>query len=980
MKQKRRDGSVNERMLETSAFRFTLDTSDGLKAVALENRLTGAILRLEGPELAVDLDASDCRLGIAGWRCLLGDECGMPSDDEAGFLAGRHLPGTDDSAWTVHEAPNRTWWNARGRLVWARTQLVLPREFEGRLLTLVLGGFGLHDYRHLRVFLNGVYIGERHTSRFWEQPGRFPMAPGTDAYRALRWGAINHIAIQAGGIVDRTARLDAVDPLGGRHFPGPEVIGSPFEQYLVVGEEVRTPRFTVTEVRQPHDAALAVDLRADGLAATVIYRLHAGGGLLHKHTELTNTGASAVRVLNVRLGDYATGAAVTPGDRGFPVYADDAVFFSLAHPAGWATGEGGRVLLQQHPGILLEPGATFAGMEAVVGVAAAGQAKPAFVAHVRERCRRVRRGHDKPYAVFENFGAWLQEAGESAASPWFTNKEAYVQHSIARLGEAQRDTGLRFDLFSVDFWVDAKGNLEQFNRECFPNGLAGIRRELAALGTAPGLWIDSSMSGWSIGGNPDVQGCFTCNADYMPKYWSGAFFCRATDPIRTLYKTAFRRHLRENGVRHLKFDNLHSICFNTRHAHLPGLYSTEAIHDAVIEALRGYDEECPEVFLFLYWGYRSPWWLLHGDVLFEPGLNIEAASPSGSPTLYVRDGVTVGLDQAQWWCEDIPPIGKDSLGVWLSNWPWNSCIGAERWQEGFIMDLCRGSLLAQPWSDRDFLDTPGRRQMADFIALLRAQPACFGGMRFILGNPWKSEPYGYCGTDGARAFVALNNCTWDDAVLPLQLNSAWGLPDGETWDVYRWYPDPAKLGGQSDVMALRPFEVVLLEVVRRGSPPSLGRDFPERPGRSSSFAEPSRAVSVESREPAGLCALPLPCDAGKTTEPVLRRTFLVSGVAPASAAGGTLAVTVELFKGGRLLARQDSGQYVAATAILDGQPAEAQAVVRERGYPSGWQAWRMPAAPATQDRPFSLTVTVAADPETVFRWKGRFVPDMVSGS
>ncbi len=871
----------------------------------------------------------------------------------------------------MHEAPNRTWWTARSRLVWARTQVYLPPECEGRPLTLVLGGFGLYDYRHLRVFLNGGYLSERRTTRFWERPGRFPIEPGTDAYRALRWGQLNHLALQAGGIVDRTARLDALDPLGGRHFPGPEVLGSPFEQYLVAGEEARTPRFTVTGVRQPPDAALAVDLKAEGLTATVTYRLYAGGAVLYKRTELKNTGDGAVRVMNLRLGDYATGSDVTPGQRGFPVYADDAVFFSLAHPAGWATGEAGRVILQQHPGVLLNPGESFSGMDAVHGVALPGQARSAFVAHVRERCRRVARGHDKPYAVFENFGSWSLEGDVSL---WNTNKESFVQHSIARLGEAQRDMGLRFDLFSVDFWVDVQGNLEQFNRERFPDGLAVIRRELAALDTAPGLWIDSSMSGWSIGGNPAVQGGFTCNAEYTPKYWMGAFFCRATDPVRTLYKTAFLHHIRENGVRHLKFDNLNSICFNTRHAHLPGLYSTEAIHDGVIEALRGYDAECPDVFLFLYWGYRSPWWLLHGDVLFEPGLNIEAASPSGTPTLYVRDGVTVGLDQAQWWCEDIPPIGKDSLGVWLSNWPWNSCIGAERWQEGFVMDLCRGSLLAQPWSDRDFLDTPGRRQMAEFIALLRAQPACFGAMRFILGNPWKSEPYGYCGTDGTRAFVALNNCTWDDVVLPLQLNSAWGLPDGEDWDVYRWYPEPAKMGGHRGAMALRPFEVALLEVVRRGCPPSLGRDFPLERERSF-FIEPSRAVKVEIREPAGLQALPLPCDAGKTTEPVPRRTFLVSGLAPASTAGGTLVVTVELFKGGRLLARQDPGQFFAATAILDGRPVEAPAVVRERGYPSGWQAWRVPAAPAAQDRPFSLTVTVAADPETALRWEGHFIPD-----
>src|SRR5690606_22303973 len=150
-------------------------------------------------------------------------------------------------------------------------------------------------------------------------------------------------------------------------------------------------------------------------------------------------------------------------------------------------------------------------------------------------------------------------------------------------------------------------------------------------------------------------------------------------------------------ARVLKFDNLQAICFNPHHSHLPGLYSTQAIHDSVINFLQELDRASPEVFLMLYWGYRSPWWLIHADTLFEPGLMMEASSPSPQPTLHVRDGVTQGLDQAHWWCcaddqsrsgnGDVPMLGKDSLGVWLSDWGWNSQIGAERWQEGFVMDL-----------------------------------------------------------------------------------------------------------------------------------------------------------------------------------------------------------------------------------------------------------------------------------------------------
>jgi hypothetical protein len=326
--------------------------------------------------------------------------------------------------------------------------------------------------------------------------------------------------------------------------------------------------------------------------------------------------------------------------------------------------------------------------------------------------------------------------------------------------------------------------------------------------------------------------------------------CRATEPIKSMYVEGFRHHIRQSGARLLKFDNLHSVCSNPNHEHLPGVYSTEPIQNAVIEFLHAMDAECPDVFLMLYWGYRSPWWLLHADTLFDSGIGIEAASPGDQPAPYVRDSITQKLDQSQWTAnESLPPLGKDSLGVWLSDWPWNSQVGKERWEGGFVMDICRGSLLAQPWSDTPWLSPPERKRMAEFIALLRAQPGCFGNARFILGNPWKNEPYGYCCTDGKRAFLALHNGCWKDSVLRLELNSLWGLANSSAWDLYRWYPDPARLTGRQEsfdktaLIALRPFEIVLLEAVPHGQAPSLDRRFAPRP-IPTELAEASRSLDV----------------------------------------------------------------------------------------------------------------------------------------
>ena len=308
------------------------------------------------------------------------------------------------------------------------------------------------------------------------------------------------------------------------------------------------------------------------------------------------------------------------------------------------------------------------------------------------------------------------------------------------------------------------------------------------LGTLPGLWVDSGNWGdWTIAENPAVEHALT------PARGSKKLgLCRATEPANRFYIEGYAHQLRENGVRLVKFDNAQLTCSDPAHDHLPGDYSVEPIENALIEFYRGLDRECPDVFIMLYWYYQSPWWLQYGDTVFDVGMHMEGASFSPSPALRARDSVTRRLDSGRWMLKDWPALGWDTLGIWLSDWGWNSRIGKEAWQGGVIMDISRGHLLAQLWSDTPYLSPDERRQMADFIALLKAQPECFRNSRFILGNPWKDEPYGYCCTDGKRAFLAINNGVWHDSTLTLELNSAWGLPDGKRWDVYRWWPNPGE--------------------------------------------------------------------------------------------------------------------------------------------------------------------------------------------
>ena len=927
--------------LGAPAFNFKLDASTGLRARSWENKLTGRTIPLGGnSELEIDLDAAEERIWIPGWKGAVSIAKTGDCNQDPSYLEGYAKPEHDDSKWLGMINLTRGVESSTS-FTWARTPVAIPASAQGKPLSLTLGGFGLFDHRFMRVFLNGHEVGVRRTQGRWHEPLIVDLGPGSKAQEFVRFGQNNLVAVQLSEFVARTAHLDQLDPAHGRSIPG-SLTGphcpAQFEQYLTVGPQPRNvawgPAHLVAKKEGPSgEAVFEMKSEGAGLSALVTYRWKAQEPVLHKFVEITNRGGGSVRILNVRLGSYQTGTAVSEGEQGFPVYIEDDFFVGLAHPYGWATGQEGTVRLRQYPGTKLHPGESFQCMEAVYGVAPRSQARKSFLTHLQSRMRRVVRGHDKPYAIYEPFG------GQPGGNNNFNESEAFVLDNIAKVADGQRNTGCHFDIYSVDFWVDYHGDLTQADPQRFPRGFSKIIPELKKLDTALGLWIDSSWEVWSVGGNPAVKSTLTHDPQYGTQWMA---LCRATEPIKSMYTQGFRYHIRENGVRLVKFDNFRPLCYNPHHEHLLGVYSTEAIGNAVIDSLHDLDAENHEVFLMLYWGYRSPWWLLHADTLFESGLNLEASSPGNFPTPHARDSVTVGLDQAQWYCRDVPWLGKDSLGVWLSDWGWNCSIGKDRWQEGMVMDLCRGSLLAQPWSDTPWLSPPERQQMADFIALLKERPDCFGNPSFILGNPWKSEPYGYVCSNGQRAFLAINNCTWNNVALELQLNQAWGLRGEAGWDLYRWYPQPARLHGDGESFAktvpfsLNPFEVVLLEAVPAGTAPSLGRNFPAAPLPKTSD-EPSRELPVATSRN--------------------QRELTVRGEMPSCPRGGTLVISTEMRQGSTAVMTRDVGKHFAASGTLGGRSAECHAVLGVATPPACWQAWRIPVEASANPQTFQISIT-----------------------
>jgi hypothetical protein len=234
-----------------------------------------------------------------------------------------------------------------------------------------------------------------------------------------------------------------------------------------------------------------------------------------------------------------------------------------------------------------------------------------------------------------------------------------------------------------------------------------------------------------------------------------------------------------------------------------------------------------------------------------------------------------------------------------------------------------------------------------------------------------------------RAFVTLNNCTWSDQTITLELGPAWGLPEGRRWDIYRWYPRPARLTVESGPfektasVSLRPFEVVLLEIVPAGTRPALDRSFEnETAGRA--CGEPSRTVTLGIADAPAEKALPVPRENGlAAANPSAlppKRSVEVRCEVPPSKTGGLLVITLQMKRGEQDAPLANSGLYFAAAAEVLGAEVPCETIVPRGSFAAPWQGWRMAVGPSDGARSVQVLVTALIPADVALTWQGFFLP------
>ena len=824
-------GQSNSFILENDQLTWHLEvTPDGTGNIAFINKLSGRAQSLRQKQEIALVFAAAPRIEIPWWDYCATDSGSVAPDAEKGLQSGFHHLQKPDLAWKpVHNLAG----GLNGRIYdgygWFRHEFTLPPGARGKDLVFVAGGYDQQSWNEQWAYVNGHEIGHSSFSTHWRKPAEYVLRPSDTPYAALTFDGSSRdiLAIRTRGYNFH------FDSLSHEQLEGYVFRPFLFDQFISVGQPYRrVSSFALHEVARPtpHRIDLVLQNSEHGVTVKVHYEL--AGFVRKKWLEISNTSAHESLLLDVEIDDLETESALSEGGHGVPVFLGDDGFAAIAHPAGINQGMASRTRLWHCPGKKLKPGEIIRSQTSVIGVAPQGEALQQFHSFVLANSPRSQKKRVSIYTVFGINNQW-------GACSTLSDTEVL---DCQRVVSGWREKGAALDYFTLDTgWPDNDGDLTDFAPICYPDGPGRLIENVRRIGMKFGLWFSASWGGWANGSYLPIQPSAIPDAGdsgappTTPPVASyrngfpigggiGRQMCFASEPYFSVFRNAILHHVKDNQVRLLKFDSGNYYCNSALHNHLPGRYSTEAMSNRLIQLVNEARAASPGLFVMWYWGAGSPFWALHGDVISESGLFMEGSGTSQFPTLYYRDSVVLSLDQNAQFAKLIPPLNKDSLGVWVSQIRWANFMGKERWREALVMDLGRGSLVfPQLWGDPNLFSEDDIQFLARMIQLTRVNESVFLQPRKTFGNTWANEPYGYSFFDGSHGFVFCNNAHFTSRKLRLPLGKQIGLSaaNGSPLRIVSHFPDQAQLppegsspyqAGQTAEIWLRPFETALLEI------------------------------------------------------------------------------------------------------------------------------------------------------------------------
>jgi hypothetical protein len=791
-------------LLTAGAITRVMEVSDqDLRTLAIE--VTGQpAIPVSSTELAVVLDVATWRHDIPVWHHRLA----ASGADDVGWQA----PELDLRGWRVvpHLHPVLT---ARvSGDAWFRTQLSVPHAHADANLELVLGGLDDQDWGRYEVWVDGTPVADARGSGRIRVPHRVLIGAGSAAHTALTRGGGAWVAVRCSELSRELP--DRVPGELEHHIFQDWLV----DQYLATRDAERVVDDFVPGGWRSEGDTLEVELRSSSmpvLAATLRYI--ADGDVIRKLVRLANHGTQPIAVLDVVLDAWQGDLRPSLGGRGQPAIVGGA-FVGIEHPAGVAQVDPTTIRMVQMPGRTLEAGATWDAHPVVVG----GDGVD-VVAAFRRHVEGLRPRPTTRASVYSALG-WYDFTNPADPLPELTAE--LVAENLDQL-EALADQGVEFDIYMFDDWWE-RTDLGSFRRATFPDGPGALVERLESMGMRAGLWWATTRAVWSAAETPGIEPSWANDPTHSARLdlaggewqWIEEFsnlfvgerrLCLASEPYRSIFLDAIPRQVAELRAALLKLDCVVLQCTSSAHDHRPGRHSVEPMVDAMVELLQRCEAASPDLRPVWYWGFRSPWYLRFGDIVFDKGLLMEAATVASSPAPTTRQSLTLNVDQAVRHARTLPLRLQDSLGVWIGDVAWCNRIGVAEWTDAMLMDIARGSDLVQLWGDLTLLGTDDVATLGALMPWLARQSDALTSAE-LGGDPWRGEAYGYGRPMDGGLVATVLAPAWQGGSVRVGADLD-GFPDG-AWRAIEVYPFPGLLEspGPGLSLELAPWETRVIWV------------------------------------------------------------------------------------------------------------------------------------------------------------------------
>jgi len=501
---------------------------------------------------------------------------------------------------------------------------------------------------------------------------------------------------------------------------------------------------------------------------------------------------SAVILVDAR----APGIALAGSVKGSPLVAGN-FYLGFESPLSESSVVGDRGISELQIGVPIPAGQS-AVYSSVIGVAAAGQMRRAFLTYLeRERAH--------PYRTFLHYNSWFDIGYEKP----YTQQQALARiHEIG--DELNKKRGVTLDSYLFDDGWDDLNHLWKI-RPDFKDGFEPLTKAAAEYGAAPGVWL----SPWGGYAQAKQQRLATARRDGYEIVNGG--LALSGPKYYALFHSVVTQMVKEYGVNQFKFDGTGNV-----NQVVPGsAFSSD--FDAAIHLIADLRRLKPDLYINLTSGtWPSPFWLFYADSTWRGGDDTDFAGVGTNTERWItyRDAMTYRhVVEAG----SLYPLNSLMLhGIVLAKQaPGLSTAPDEDFANEVHSYFGSGTQLQELYITPSLLTSADWDVLAEAAKWSRRNASTLVDTHWIGGDPQWLEVYGWAAWSPEKGILTLRNPSASAQDFSVDIARAFELPSGAPNRYLArspWGSDTARSAveleaGKPHIFHLAPFEVITLEAI-----------------------------------------------------------------------------------------------------------------------------------------------------------------------